>query len=63
MDILNLQRAALLSLDLHQAIDAKVLEYAFGIPDGTHHQPGVELGRRNERLLDVVVHRRLFGRD
>ena len=40
-----------------------VLQHALRIAQRPHHQPGVELGGRDQRLLDVVVHGRLLGRD
>src|SRR6266850_1033257 len=50
-----------LAVDLDQAVDALVLQYALGVPKGPHHQPGVEFGRGHQRLLDVIMHRRLLG--
>ena len=37
-----------------------LMQHALGVAQRAHHQPRVELGRRHERLLDVVVHRRFL---
>src|SRR5581483_3151446 len=47
-NVLDLEVAALLALDLEHAIDALVLEHAFGVAQRPHDQPGVELGGRHD---------------
>ena len=45
------------------SLDAFVVEHALGVAQPAHDQPGIELGGGDDRLLDLVVHRRLFGGD
>ena len=61
VDVVDLQLGALLALDLEQMVDGGVLQHPLGIADRAHDQPRVEFGGRHQRLLDVVVDRRLLG--
>ena len=63
VNVLDLEACALLALDLEQAVDALVLQNPLGVAQRAHHQPGVELGGRDQRLLHVLMHRRFLGGD
>ncbi len=62
-DVLELEVAAERLLLLEQPVDRGVAQHAFGVAQRPHHESRVELGRGDDRLLDVLVHRRLLRRD
>src|SRR6266478_420132 len=62
-DVVDLERPALFPFYLDQAFDALVLQHPLGVAKRAHDQPGVQFGRIEDGLLDVVMDRRLLSRD
>jgi hypothetical protein len=54
---------ALLALDLQHPLHPTVVEHALGVAQVPHDQPRIQLGRRHDGLLHVLVNRRLPGGD
>ena len=46
-----------------QPFDRGIVEHAFGIAQRPHHQPRIELGGVEDRLLHIFMHRRFLRRD
>src|SRR5437868_4448650 len=61
VDVFDLKAFASLTFDLEQTIDALILENALGVAYRPHHKARIQFGCSDQRLLDVVVHRRLLG--
>ena len=61
-DVLEFEVLAQRGLFFQQPLGRGIVEHALGVAQRTHHQARVELTCRNQRALDVVVDRRLFGR-
>jgi len=54
-DVVDLRHLAVLALLREQPFDALVVQHALGAAQRPHHKPRVELGRIDNRLLDVVM--------
>src|SRR6185312_12703313 len=62
-DIVDLEAAPLLTLLFEQALDARIVQNTLGVAQRTHHQPGIQLRCRDDRLLHILMDRCLLRRN